>query len=303
VDLQIIDTRPPLCAAIALAKQQPEGLPLKWRDDMAAMAAEVARKYFGVLTEDTVRDGVEGTVNLLSMGLLRASLGEIDSAIWVQTMRMLGVRGVSKLAVELIKVCDALPDLAAVYAGKDEFRPSLLLLLLSYASKNGAVRAYRFLLRETGERTEVQRLIKLAEWLFANTASGRITRRDMERFFGTDSPDAETAIHHILTLACGVAKLDPFSEPDMSEKGSHEMMPSDLAVTRLPAKRLAEARARYEALVQQIPVELRPALVFRGVSWIERFILPKTRAGKLRNPGKTEGNREHPRRKAAAGIR
>jgi hypothetical protein len=250
---------------------------------MAAMAAEVARKYFGVLTEDAVRDGVDGTVNLLSIGLLRASSDRADPAIWVQTMQTAGVRGVSKLAVELIKACDALPDFAAVYAGKDEFRPSLLLLLLSYASRNGPVRAYRFLLRETADRLEVQRSIELAEWLFANTASGRITRRGMERFFGTDSPDAETAIHHILTLTCGVAKIDVYAEPNFTEDGPPEMMmPSGLGVSRLPAKRLVEARARYEALVQQIPVELRVALVLRGTSWFDRFILPKARAGKLR---------------------
>jgi hypothetical protein len=282
LELEVIDERPPLCAAVALAKQQPEGLPPKWRDDMAAMSAEVARKYFGALTEDAVRDGVEGTVNLLSLGLLRASSSGIDPAQWVQTMRAAGVRGVSKLAVELIKACDALPDYAAVYAGKDEFRPSLLLLLLSYASKNGAVRAYNFLLRETAERAEVQRLIDLAEWLFTNTSSGRIARRDLERFFGTDTPDAETAIHHILTLACGVAKADPYAESSMTGDGPPETWTHDLAVSRLPPKRLSEARARYEALVQQIPAELRPALVFRGSSWFERFILPKAGASKLR---------------------
>jgi hypothetical protein len=282
VELQVIDQRPPLCAAVALAKQHPEGLPPKWRDDMAAMAAEVARKYFGALTEDAVRDGLEGTVNLLSIGLLRASSGAIDPAQWVQTMRTAGVRGVSKLAVELIKACDALPDYAVVNAGKDEFRPSLLLMLLSYASKNGAVPAYRFLLRETAERAEVQRLVDLAGWLFTNTSSGRITRRDLERFFGTDSPDAETAIHHILTLACGVAKVDPYAEPAMTEDGPPEMMGYDLAVSRLPAKRLREARTRYDALVEQIPAELRPALLFRGKSWFDRFVLPKTVASKLR---------------------
>lgn len=278
MELQVIDTRPPLSAAISLAKAEPQGLPPKWRDDMVAMSAEVARKYFGVLTEEAVRDGVEACVNLLSIGLLRSTSGGIDPTSWVQTMRATGVRGVSKQAVELIKACDALPVYATIYAGKDEFRPSLLLLLLSYASKNGAVHAYNFLMRETGERTEVKRLIDLAEWLFANTSSGRVARRDLERFFGTDSPEAEVAIHHILTLACGVAKADPYAESSMAEDDMPEMMACDLSITRLPAKRLGEARKRYEELAEKIPGELRPALVFRGTSWFDRFILPKARA-------------------------
>jgi hypothetical protein len=246
---------------------------------MASMSAEVARKYFGALTEDSVRDGVEATINLLSIGLLHSTAGGIEPELWLQTMRAAGVRGISKIAVELIKACDALPDYAAVYAGQDEFRPSLLLLVLSYASRSGAERAYRFLLRETTERTEVQRLIHLAEWLFAHTATGRISRRDLDRFFGTDTPDADTAIHRILTLACGVTKLDPFKE--LSTESPPELMSDLLPISRLPAKRLAEARVRYEELVQKIPAEFRQALMFRGTSWFDRFILPMQR-----KPGK-----------------
>ena len=273
--LQVIDQRPPLTAAIALAKKSPEGLPPKWRDDMAAMSAEVARKYFGALTEDSVGDGVEATVNLLSIGLLHSTAGAIEPELWLHTMRAAGVRGVSKIAVELIKACDALPDYAAVYAGRDEYRPSLLLLLLSYASRSGAERAYRFLLRETAERTEVQRLMHLAEWLFAHTPTGRITRRDLDRFFGTDTPDADAAIHRILTLACGVTKLDPFKE--LSTGSPPELASELLPISRLSAKRLAEARVRYEELVQKIPTALQPALIVRDSSWFDRFILPARR--------------------------
>ena len=281
MEIQVLDQRPPLTVAFALAKAEPGGIAEKWRLDMAAMAAEVTRKYFGALTEDAVRDGLAATVDLLSIGLLRSSSGQIDPALWLQTLRSLGIRGVSKLAVELVKACDALPDFAAVYAGPDEFRPSLLLLLLSYASRNGAARAYGFLLRETAERTEVKRLIDLTEWLFAHTPSGRILRRDLERFFGSDSPDADSALHHILTLACGVTKLDPFAEPSHAEDGPPEMMTAEsLPVTRLPARKLAEARERYDALVVKIPVHLRPALLFHDTSWFDRFIQLKARGAR-----------------------
>lgn len=280
VDLQIIDKRAPLTAAIALAKSEAQGLPPKWRDDMVTMAAEVARKYFGALTEDAVRDGVEATVNLLSIGLLYSTSGGVDPASWLQSMQDGGVRGVSRLAVERIKACDALPDYAAVYAGKDGFRPSLLLQLFSIAAKQDPSRAYTFLLRETDERTEVQRVIRLAEWLFANTSSGRIARRDLERFFGTESPEAEAAIHHILTLACGVAKADPYAAPSMEDDAPFDFEPQDLPVTRLPALRLAEARVRYDELVEKIPADLRAALIFRGKSWFDRFLLLKGRAKK-----------------------
>jgi hypothetical protein len=119
-------------------------------------------------------------------------------------------------------------------------------------------------MRETAERTEVKRLIDLAEWLFANTASGRIAKRDLESFFGTESPEAESVIHHILTLACGVAKSDPYAETPMED--GPEMISFDLPISRLPAKRLVEARKRYEELLEKIPAELQPALVYRGTA-------------------------------------
>lgn len=278
MELQVIDTRPPLSAAIALAKKSPEGLPAQWRTDMAAMTAEVARKYFGALTEDAVRDGLEATVNLLSMGLLRSTDGAVDPAEWVQTLRSAGVRGVSKLAVELIKTCDALPDYSAVFAGVDQYRPSLLLLLLSHASKQGAARAYSFLQRETAERREVKRLIALAEWLFANTASGRIARRNLETFFGTESPEAEQVLYHTLSLACGVAKADPYAEPSLTDDGPPEMMADEMPVHRLTAQRYTEARKRYEDLVEKIPADLREALAFGGIGWFDRFIQRKGKA-------------------------
>ncbi|HEX8312619.1 MAG TPA: hypothetical protein VF614_14955 [Chthoniobacteraceae bacterium] len=277
MDLQVIDRRPPLSAAISLAKAEHEGLLPKWRDDMAAMSAEVARKYFGALTEEAVRDGVDACVNLLSIGLLRSTSGGVDPAAWLQTLRATGVRGVSKLAVELIKACDALPDFPVVYAGKDEFRPSLLLLVLSQASRNGPNAAYNYLLRETAERQEVERTIKLAEWLFANTASGRIARRDLETFFGAESPEAEAAIHHILTLACGVVKVDPYAEPS-TEDHPPEVFGYDLPVSRLPARALKEARQRYDELVARIPGELAPALTSGEKPWFDRFIILKSRA-------------------------
>ncbi|MDB6155195.1 MAG: hypothetical protein JWL90_3648 [Chthoniobacteraceae bacterium] len=283
MEVQVIDKRPPLGAVIALAKAERDALLPKWRDDMAAMSAEVARKYFGALTEEAVRDGVEACVNLLSIGLLRSTSGGIEPAAWLQTFRAAGVRGVSKLAVELIKACDALPDYALVYSAKDEFRPSLLLQLLSQASKHGPARAYVFLMRETAERTEIKRQIQLAEWLLGNTSTGRIARRDMDRFFGTDSPDAEAAIHHVISLSCGAAKIDPYAE-SFNEDGPPEIAPHDLQVTRLAPKRLAEARKRYEDLVERIPADLRAALLFREKTWFDRFVLPTARPRKAGAP-------------------
>ncbi len=280
MQVQIIDTRPPLSAVIALAKQTQDPLLSNWQEDMTTMSAEIARKYFGTLTEDAVRDGVEACVNLLSIGLLRSSAGGIEPEAWLQTLRTEHVRGVSKLAVELIKTCDALPDYSVIFAGKEALRPSILMPLLSLASKAGAVRATNYLTRETAQRIEVKRLIDLAEWLLANTPSGRVARRDMDSVFGfgNETPDADIVIHHIVTLACGVAKTDPYA--DSVNEEPPDMHPPEFEVTRLGPRLLAAARLRYDALVAKIPLKLQPALVLKNQTWFDRFILP-TAKGKV----------------------
>ena len=103
MQVQIIDSRPPLSVAIALAKQAHSPLLDQWKGELSAMVSEVTRKYFGMLTEEAVRDGLAACINLLSIGLLRASSGAIEPEIWLQALQTGGIRGASKLAVELIK--------------------------------------------------------------------------------------------------------------------------------------------------------------------------------------------------------
>ena len=145
--------------AIALAKQAHSPLLDQWKGELSAMVSEVTRKYFGMLTEEAVRDGLAACINLLSIGLLRASSGAIEPEIWLQALQTGGIRGASKLAVELIKACDALPDYALVFAPKEAARPSLLLSLFAYAAKTDALKAYGHLMRETAQRTEIKRHI------------------------------------------------------------------------------------------------------------------------------------------------
>ena len=279
MQVQIIDSRPPLTVAVALAKQGHSPSLDQWQGELSAMVAEVTRKYFGMLTEEAVRDGLAACVNLLSIGLLRASSGAIEPELWLQALQTSGVRGVSKLAVEMIKACDALPDYAIVFAPKEAARPSLLLSLFSYAAKTDCLKAYRHLMRETGQRTEIKRQIELAEWLLNNTSSGRVARRDMDAAFGlgAESLDAETVIHRMLSLACGIAKR----RVSIDLEGEPEMAAMEFPVTKLGPKLLAQARQLYDELVLKIPTHLRQALLLNQVSWFERFIQPTRNAKRV----------------------
>jgi hypothetical protein len=294
VQVQIIDSRPPLSIAIGLAKKTASPSLAKWQSDLAAMTVEVTRKYFGMLTDESVRDGLDACVNLLSIGLLQSTSGTLEPELWLQTLHTEGIRGVSKLAVTQIKTCDALPDYAEVFSKNEVPRPSLLLSLFAHAAKSDATQAYRYLAREIAQRTEIKRQINLAEWLLNQTPSGRTIRRDMESHFGFggESPDADLAIHRVLFLACGCAKPKPYAE---SLDEDFDKIP-ELPVIRLAATAFAEAKQRYEELELKIPAELRPALLLHNVSWFDRFILPakKTKAAKSPKTPDLQGSASFP---------
>ena len=277
MQIQTIDQRPPLSAVFALAKAERDSQLPQWRADMTTMSAEIARKYFGTLTEEVVRDGVNACVNLLSIGLLKSTSGTVEPVAWLQTLRATGVRGVSRLAVEMVKACDSLPTYALVSNTAAAPAPSFLLPLLAYASRNGPARAYSYLVSELEDRTDFKRSIDLANWLTANTPSGRVIQRSMSESFGYESPDADEVIHRILSLACGIAKVDPFAETNFSEEESEMILP-ELPVTTLGPNLLAEARRRYDAVVAKIPSPLRLALIYNTSTWFDRFIVPSTKS-------------------------
>ncbi len=284
MQIQTIDNRPPLSAVIALAKAERDPNLPKWRDDMTSMSAEIARKYFRTLTDEDVRDGFNACVNLLSIGLLRSTTGAIEPAAWIQTLRAIGVRGVSRLTVEMIKACDSLPaDSLAPYAPlsttPDAAARSYLHRLLPTASREGPIRAYAALQVETDTRADFKRSIDLAQWLTANPPIARVVLRSMTESFDWEHLSADEVIHRILSVACGVAKANSFAEPDLAEPDTAFL---EFPVTTLGPNLFAAARRRYDDLVAKIPSPLRLALIHGESTWFDRYIIPSAKSSKSR---------------------
>lgn len=268
MEIQIADHRPAFSIAISLAKRQEEPLLSKWQEEMSGMVAEVTKKFFGSVTDQQVRKGLDATIALLSIGLLDLTGGGIDPEEWVAFLRTSGLQGTSKRAVALIKQCSSLPEEDLIFNEDDtnlgeDRRRSLLLRAISAGA------GYKYLIEEIARREANRRNIRLAEWLLKETTTGRIVRKQIEDIFGHAHPLADEIFYHLIPRACGIPEKSIPSMETVYMESSRE--DTSKAIQLIP-KEYKAAQALYLKLVAKIPADIRPALIHHGESWFDRFV-------------------------------
>jgi hypothetical protein len=220
---------------------------------MTKMVVEVSRKFYGSLTTETVRKGLNTTVGILSLGLHHSTAGSVDPEAWLAQLRSVGIKATNKLAIDLVKECAALPD-SDFIAGSGGYGPTARDLLLA-AAKDG----YLSLIGKIRDRRMNQRAVKLAQWMLENSTVGRIARRSPKDTIG-EGALAEDVFFYVLARECAI---------------SADRLPDDDGrVIYLPVKLRKEAKNRYDDFVARIPEGLKEALLFDGKSWFDRSIRP-----------------------------
>jgi len=283
--LQLADERPPLTLAIHHAKAEDDPALPQWEADLARMVAEVTRKFHGALTAECVRRGLETSVGILGLGLLKSTAGERTPGRLLEALRLHGIRGASKHGVELVKECHALPESGFLFedpAGR--YGTSLQELLLESARSG-----YDALMHRIEERRAIRRETDLARWLLVHSAVGRLVGRNREGTVG-DIAMADEVIFYILIRESGV----PLPQDEMAQ-----------SVTLTP-KPWNAARERYQSFVEKIPADLKPALFHHGTSWFDRVVRPSRSASKPRPKTAAKSARSGtaaPRSKAKAAAR
>jgi len=253
VEIQLIDKRPALTVVLSLAKQEGDPRLPQWEEEMTRMVAEVSRKFYGSLTTETVRKGLNTTVGILSLGLHHSTAGGVDPEAWLVQLRTAGIKAISKSAIDLVKECAALPD-SDFIAGSGGYGPTARDLLLICAKEG-----YPSLVAKIADRRMNQRAVKLAQWLLENSTVGRIARRNPKETIG-DNALAEDVFFFVLARECAI---------------SADRLPEDDGrVIYLPVKIRKEAKKRYDDFVERIPEELRAALLFEGKNWFDRSVRP-----------------------------
>ncbi len=254
MEIQIANNRPAFTQAVRLAKQEEEPLLPQWEADTTKMVVEVSRKFFGSLTAETVRKGLDATVGILSLGLFHATAGSVDPEAWLAKLRATGVKGVSKTGVDLIKECDAMPETDFVLGDQSVFGTSTRELLLDCAKKG-----YPYLMAKMLDRRTNQLAVNLANWMLQHSSVGRVVKKEPASTVGNDA-FADDVFFYILARECGVSadKLPSEDDPD--------------PVIRLGPKLRKTARDRYDAFVAKIPADLKPGLFYNGKSWFDRKV-------------------------------
>lgn len=273
--LATTDDRDPLTAAIAAARRNGHAACAKWQEDLTAMTAELSAKFFGTRSVEMIRSGLSMAVKLLGIGLLEQSKGAPDVNLWLQSLERLGIKGVTSLAIDRIKLVAALPE-SPVLTGLEETAPRTLLLLATSCAD--AKEAWLWLEAHAQSRREFLGSIRLARWLLTQTPSGRVKDRNLRHSdAGTDMLLSDEVIDEVMANVCGLPRI-------------HDDIGMVEPCTLPPAKYKA-ARSAYDALAARLDAGLQRALVYEGKTWFDRFV-SEGRAGKAK--GKKAKTEEEP---------
>jgi hypothetical protein len=264
--LATTDDREPLTAAIAAAKKAGHADCAKWRDDLTAMTVELSTKFFGTRSVEMIRSGLAMAVKLLGIGLLEQSKGAADIDLWLRSLERLGIKGVTGLAIDRIKLVAALPE-SPVLTGLEETAPRTLLLLS--ASCADAKEAWLWLEAQAASRREFLGSIRLAKWLLTQTPSGRVKDRNLRHSdAGTDMLLSDEVINEVMANICGL----PRGKDDFGM----------VEACTLPPAKYKTARTAYQTLVARLDAGLQRALIYEGRSWFDRFVSEGRPARKTR---------------------
>jgi len=267
--LATTDDRDPLTAVIAAAKRNNHADCAKWQEDLTVMTAELSTKFFGTRSVEMIRSGLAMAVKLLGLGLLEQSKGTPDVNLWLQSLERLGMKGVTSLAIERIKLVAMLPE-SPMLTGLEETAPRTLLLLST--SCPDAKEAWLWLEAHAQARREFLSSIRLAKWLLAQTPSGRVKNRNLRHSdSASDMLLSDEVIDEVMANVCGLPRS-----------------PDDLEVvescTLTPAK-YRRARKAYDVLVARLDAGLQRALLFEGKAWFDRFVAEGLTGQKTKTSG------------------
>jgi hypothetical protein len=239
--IQEANERHPLDITLKLTDLGTEACFPQWKSDMAIMVAEASRKFVSTLTVSNIRDGLNLTIEILSLGLYCSTAGVIDPDAWLLNLRNLGIRGVSKLAIDRVRACAPASEENTVSSSpehEDLSRRDLLVL----CAKNG----YPFLVER-----------QLARWLIDHTMAGRSIKSNTAGTVGEDATPTDLYFY-IFSRQCAISE-----RALQASIGYH---------IRLSQKPFDSARERYDTIVNEIPADLRSALFLHGKSWFERCV-------------------------------
>jgi hypothetical protein len=271
MELQVADSRAPFEVAFSALPRR-DSLSEKLQDDLAALVAELARKYFGISSEVMVEGALRGAVALVNEGIILTAGSDESPDAWPPAIREKNILGLCSATTALIKTI--------AQAEASEFEPEASVsrrILWEFFRQNetgGWRAAHRFLQCSEGDAQRELLSRELATWLEKNTTVGRVLKmKRIQNRHESSLPDE--IINYIVARCCGIPAqyLNIFQIAELLTDTDEPLEDFQFGESIfLPAKLFTGARKKYAEFSATIPARLQPALGHDGQDWFERFV-------------------------------
>lgn len=271
MELQVADRRTPFAVAFTALPRR-DALAEKIQNDLAALVAELARKYFGISSEVMVEGALRGALAMVNEGLILTTGSDESPEAWPAGLREKDILGLCSATTGLIK--NIAKAEASDYEPEATVARRILWEFFRQNETGGWRAAHRYL--QAGESAAQHEMLArdLATWLEKNTTVGRVLKmKRQQNHHEASLPDE--IINYIVPRCCGIAAeyLDAFQVAELLTDADEPLEDFQFGESiLLPAKLLAGARKKYDEFVGGIPARLQPALDHDGRGWFERFV-------------------------------
>lgn len=306
------ETRNPLRVAIAAAKQQSDLNLALWEEEFAQLITEIARKFYGSLTDLSVNAGCSTADYLLSMALLFESEGRYDPELWLSLLRTKRLHGLSAVVIARFKACNNLPATPAslrqnqAKAGSkksEALQESVKVLLLHHieiCKKKGPHAGYQHLIQLTHTRQSHVDEEKFFRWLIEHTAAGKPVLMAYHKSPLEMEAMCEELIRDILfrVLKLPSTQLPPLSfnfestlyANDHGESAVVEDFSAEIKIKLSPPE-YAQAKQEFEKFAARVPEVFAQFLQVGDQSWFDYYVVPAAplkQKSKITSPAKSK---------------
>lgn len=271
MELQVADTRTPFEVAFTVLPRR-DALSEKLQNDLAALVAELARKYFGISSEVMVEGALRGALALVNEGIILTTGSDKSPDAWPPALREKDILGLCSATTGLIKKI-AKAD-SGEYESEADASRRILWEFFRQNEFGGWRGAHQYL--QSRESAAQQELLSrdLATWLEKNTTVGRVLKmKRLQNHHEASMPDE--VINYIVPRCCGIAAqyLDAFQVAELLSDTDEPLEDFQFGEPIiLPARLFADAQKRYAEFASGVPARLQPALSYNGQVWFERFV-------------------------------
>jgi hypothetical protein len=274
MNITTIDKRHPITIAICeLTKScKNDELLSKLKAELIDLVIEIAQKFTGFSTVESIKKSLEIALGIISLGLIHQQKisGDDDST---KPIINLGFKELTKTAIMLIKEISQYPENPDnLFEQPKKFQAKDYIVRFSMARNrtNETWEGYDLLQREINSRKSAKSIVELSKWMI-QTLSGNMyewklqnvsTHSDNEVY-----PIPDQIINTFLFRFCNelptVGKLELTKSHFRKARNKYESNPEKWKV---------EKRAKFDSLVSNIPEDLKAALVIQNKDWFERHL-------------------------------